>query len=271
MKGHQISVTDLNARRRDAVRLRLQGQKIAAVSAATGRSAPTIIGAVRSYRDGGWNAVEVSPRKGRPPREAEGIPAQHLHALVQAMLAGPPDSAGLPQKLWSRRAVGEWLKRHGSERTSAGTMARLTQTLGLEFDDKALPQAVEASDDKPVRWSGSETYLPAWPGVPADSGKIGLLVARDPRGQLLWLAFAGPLEARHYQQFLERIATRRAAIELNVPGSARLLRVPELREWLAANSTSVGLVDPEVGSLSALASPMILQAAMPAPHERSSM
>jgi sulfate adenylyltransferase subunit 2 len=270
MKGHQISVDDLNARRREAVLLRLQGQKLTAVSASTGLSAPTIISAVRAYRDGGWNAVQVSPRKGRPPREVEGIPAAHLHALIQAMLAGPPDTAGLPQKLWSRRAVGDWLKRHGSERTSAGTMARLSQTLGLDFDDKALPQAIEATDGKPARWFGIESYLPAWPGVPADSGKIGLLVARDARGQLLWLAFAGPLEARHYQAFLERIATRRTVVELGVPGSARLLRVPELREWLEAHRDAVRLTDPQVGSPSALASPSVLRAAMP-PPERMSM
>jgi len=271
MKGHQISVADLNARRREAVRLRLQGQKIAVVSVATGLSAPTIIGAVRAYRDGGWNSVEVSPRQGRPRREAEGIPAEHLHALVQAMLAGPPDEAGLPQSLWSRRAVGDWLKRHGSERTSAGTMARLSQTLGLEFDDKALPQALEAHSGKPARWSGIETYVAAWPGVPADSGKIGLLVARDARGQLLWLAFAGPLEASHYRVFLERIAMRRNSVELSVPGSARLLRVPELREWLDAHRDAVRLSDPQVGAPSALASPSVLRAAAPHTVTRSPM
>ena len=270
MKGHQISVVDLNARRREAVLLRLKGEKLAAVSAATGLSSPTIIGAVRAYRDGGWNAVEVSPRKGRPKRDAEGIPAEHLHALVQAMLAGPPDTAGLPQALWSRKAMGGWLKRNGSDRTSAGTMARLTQTLGLEFDDKALPQATEAVGGQPARWSGLETYVPAWAGVPADSGKIGLLVARDARGQLLWLAFAGPLEARHYQLFLERIAARRTAVELAVPGSARLLRVPELREWLEARRGTVRLCDPEVGTLSALASTSILRAAAPLLAERTS-
>src|SRR5438132_1157235 len=105
LKGHQISVADLNVRRRDAVRLRLQGQKLAAVSAATGLSQPTIISAMRRYQDGGWNAVKVSPRKGRPKREAEGVTPEHLHALVQAMLAGPPDQAGLPLSLWSRKAM----------------------------------------------------------------------------------------------------------------------------------------------------------------------
>ena len=94
MKGHQVSVADLNARRREAVRLRLQGEKLAAVAAATGLSTPTIIGAVKAYRDGGWNAVQVSPRQGRPRRDAEGIPAENQNGLVQAMLAGPPDAPG---------------------------------------------------------------------------------------------------------------------------------------------------------------------------------
>jgi sulfate adenylyltransferase subunit 2 len=271
LKGHQISVEDLNARRREAVRLRLQGEKLAAVSATTGLSQPTIIGAVRAYRDGGWNAVQVSPRKGRPPRDAEGIASELLHRLVQAMLAGPPNAAGLPQGLWSRKAMGEWLKLHGSDRTSAGSVARLCQQLELDFDDKTLPPAVEGTTDRPARWHGIETYRAAWPGVPADSGRIGLLAARDSRGQLLWLAFAGPLEARHYLAFLERIAVRRALVELGVPGSSRLMRVPELREWLDAHRETVRLSDPEVGALSALASsPPVARVAAPRP-ERTSM
>jgi sulfate adenylyltransferase subunit 2 len=242
-----LSVAELNARRREAVRLRLQGQKLAAVSATTGLSQPTIIGAVQAYRQGGWNAVQVSPRQGRPKREAEGIAPKHLHGLVQAMLAGPPDASGVSQRLWSRKAMGEWLKAHGSERTSAGTMTRLTQQLGLEFDDKALPPATES------RWHGIEVYR----------DNIGYIVARDSRGQLLWLAFAGPLDAKHYLAFLERIAARRALVELAVPGSSRLARVPELREWLDAHRDSVRLVDPEVGALSALASHSVLRAAAP--------
>jgi sulfate adenylyltransferase subunit 2 len=257
-----VSVTELNARRREAVRLRLQGQKLASVSASTGLSQPTIISAVRAYREGGWNAVQVSPRQGRPKREAEGIAPGHLHALVQAMLAGPPDASGLSQRLWSRKAMGDWLKAHGGERTSAGTVTRLTQMLGLEFDENTLPPATES------RWHGIETYRAAWPGVPADSGKIGLIVARDSRGQLLWLAFAGRLEAKHYLQFLERIAVRREPVELAVPGSSRLARVPELSEWLDAHRDSVRLVDPEVGALSVLASPSVIHAAAAPPFSR---
>jgi sulfate adenylyltransferase subunit 2 len=232
-----VSVTELNARRRKAVRLRLQGQKLAAVAASTGLSQPTIISAVRAYRDGGWNAVQVSPRKGRPKREAEGIAPEHLHGLLQAMVAGPPDADGVSQHLWSRKAMGEWLKAHGGDRTSAGSMARLTQQLGLEFDDKALPPATES------RWHGIEFYR----------DNIGFIVARDPRGQLLWLAFSGSLDAKHYVAFLERIAARRSLMVLAVPGSSRLARVPELREWLDAHSDSVRLIDP----------PSVLRAAPP--------
>src|SRR4051812_42758363 len=110
MNGNQISVEDLNAKRREAVRLRLQGQKLAVVAASTGLSTPTIIAAVHAYREGGWNAVQVSPRKGRPRREAQGVPAEHIGGLVEAMLAGPPDIPGSPQSLWSRKAIGEWLR-----------------------------------------------------------------------------------------------------------------------------------------------------------------
>jgi sulfate adenylyltransferase subunit 2 len=264
LKGHQISIADLNVRRREAVRLRLQGQKLAAVSASTGLSQPTIISAMRAYRDGGWNAVQVSPRKGRPKREAEGVAPEHLHGLVQAMLAGPPDAAGLPHSLWNRKAMGEWLKGHGGDRTSAGSMARLMPQLGLEFDERTLPPATES------RWHGIETYAAAWPGIPADAGRVGLLVVRDSRGQLLWLAFAAPLAAAHYLSFLERIATRRTLVELAVPGSARLMRVPELRDWLDAHRDVVRLVDPEVGSRSALAPPALARQPAPRP-ERTSM
>src|SRR5438132_98909 len=66
-------------------------------------------------------------------------------------------------------------------------------------------------------------------------------------------------------------ARRWSVVELAVPGSARLLRLPELREWLAAHRDAVRLSDPEVGAPSALALPSILRGAAPVAAERSSM
>src|SRR4051812_19177577 len=136
MNGNQSSVEELNAKRREAVRLRLQGEKLAAAAATTGLSAPTVIAAVRAYREGGWPAVEVSRLRGRPPREQEGIGDEHMPALVQAMLAGPPSHVDIELPLWSRKAVALWLRRHGVSRSSPSAMARLCLVLGLDFDEQ---------------------------------------------------------------------------------------------------------------------------------------
>jgi sulfate adenylyltransferase subunit 2 len=246
LNGNQLTVERLNAQRREAVRLRLHGEKLAAVAASTGLSAPTVIAAVKAYRQGGWGAVEVSPRTGRPKLAQRGLDGAHAAALVQAMLAGPPDSHGLSERLWSRAAVGSWLARDPGARRSGGSVSKLCDALGLSFDEGALPSPSVNAAGLPRQY-GIERYLPGWPGVPADSGKIGLLCIRAARGQLLWLAFGGPLEPRHYLALLSRLPARKGIVELAIPGSARLLRVPELHDWLAAHAT-IHLIDPELGA-----------------------
>jgi sulfate adenylyltransferase subunit 2 len=247
MNGNQLSVEHLNAQRRVAVRLRLQGEKLAAVAATTGLSAPTVIAAVKAYRQGGWNAVRVEPRTGRPRGRQQAKDADKTAALGRAMLAGPPDAHGCAETLWSRKAVSQWLVRHGAKR-SGGTVSRLCDALGLDFDEGALPSP-SATEAGLLRQHGIERYVPAWPGLPSDGGgKIGLLCIRASRGQLLWMAFAGPLQARHYLALLSRLPARKRPIELAVPGSARLQSVPELRDWLAAHASSVRLVDPGLGA-----------------------
>ncbi|MDB5870628.1 MAG: cysD [Ramlibacter sp.] len=270
MNGNQLSVDDLNAKRRQAVRLRLQGEKLAVVTASTGLSSPTVIAAVKAYRQGGWSAVEVSPRQGRPPKAEEGMSLRHVHALVQAMLAGPPDVAGLPHALWNRKAIGDWLARQPGARSSPGAVTRLCQALDLDFDDGSLGSP-ESTPEGWMRCHGVERYLPAWPGVPADSGKIGLLCVKGVRGQLLWLAFSGPLEARHYLALLTRLFPRRTPLELAIPGSARLLRVAELSEWLDAQPGALRLIDPELGAPTSATSNTHIHSAPVTRAERTAM
>jgi sulfate adenylyltransferase subunit 2 len=254
LNGNQLTVDDLNAKRRQAVRLRLQGEKLAVVTASTGLSTPTVISAVKAYRQGGWNAVEVNPRKGRPPKAEAGLDTRHVHSLVQVMLAGPPDAAGLSHPLWSRKAVGDWLALQPGAKRSAGAVAKLCAALNLDFDEDVLASPATGAGDA-TRYHGIERYLPAWPGVPADSGKIGLLCVKAARGQLLWLAFAGPLDARHYIALLDRLLSRRGVLELAIAGSSRLMRVRELREWLDAQAGKLCLIDPELGSPSIVGAP----------------
>ena len=65
------TIQELNALRRRAVELRLDGRTVRATAEETGLSAPTVTAALKAYRDGGWEAVPVAPR-GRKPGGAEG-------------------------------------------------------------------------------------------------------------------------------------------------------------------------------------------------------
>src|SRR5437867_3092016 len=60
--GRNISVEDLNARRLNAVRLRLSGLSTAETALRAGLSQTTVIAAVKAYQNGGWSAVPVAPR-----------------------------------------------------------------------------------------------------------------------------------------------------------------------------------------------------------------
>jgi sulfate adenylyltransferase subunit 2 len=58
-------IAALNARRRRAVELRIDGLSLSQIHAATGLSVPTIIQACRAFEAGGWAAIAVGAR-GRP-------------------------------------------------------------------------------------------------------------------------------------------------------------------------------------------------------------
>jgi adenylyl-sulfate kinase len=76
--GRNVTVSVLNQRRADAVRLRLSGLTIEETARKSGLSAPTVIQACKAYRSGGWSAVPVGPRgRGikRDPRRSVNVVA----------------------------------------------------------------------------------------------------------------------------------------------------------------------------------------------------
>jgi sulfate adenylyltransferase subunit 2 len=249
------STSDLNTRRRQAVALRLEGQKLAAVTASCGLSAPTVIAAMKSYRQGGWAAVDVRPGRGRPPRDKEGLPADVLAALWKVLPSAPED-AGLPaHSLWNRQALVDWLKQQGCSR-SMSAVGRLCAQLGID-PETDVPLPAERIGHT-LKLHVCERYVTA-----PDGARIGVLCTRTSRGQLRFVAFEAPLQVRHCLAFLSRLLPLSAGpIELRWPGAARVLRDPELSAWLAAHAR-LTLADPEIGSPAVIVS----RAAKPAPAE----
>ena len=98
VNGRSITVEALNERRLNAVKLRLSGLSVAETALQAGLSRPTVIGAVRAYQSGGWNAVPVAPR-GRGIKKidakAQGS-GPHVRHLSKHFV-GDTDRNGLPQ------------------------------------------------------------------------------------------------------------------------------------------------------------------------------
>jgi sulfate adenylyltransferase subunit 2 len=75
--GRNISVRELNDRRIYAVKLRLSGLSIAETAMKSGLSQPTVIGACKAYKAGGWSSVPVGSRgRGRKMSAANLQPAE---------------------------------------------------------------------------------------------------------------------------------------------------------------------------------------------------
>jgi sulfate adenylyltransferase subunit 2 len=74
--GRNVALGELNRRRQEAVRRRLDGATIDEAAAGTGLSRPTVIRAFKAYQSGGWEAVPVA-RRGRRPRQRDSSTPPH--------------------------------------------------------------------------------------------------------------------------------------------------------------------------------------------------
>jgi sulfate adenylyltransferase subunit 2 len=101
MDGRNVTVEELNERRLSAVKLRLSGVSVAETARRIGLSQPTVIGAMKAYRKGGWNAVPVAPRgrgvKKRPTAQVREQDIKHLMNYAEPSAVGlmPDTDAGV--------------------------------------------------------------------------------------------------------------------------------------------------------------------------------
>ena len=105
--GRNIKVEELNERRLAAVRLRLAGISIAETAARSGLSQPTVIGAVKAYKEGGWASVPVAPRGRGIKKVSEPAPSPQnikyfstpaAHRQPPTEVADPPPTLSDPAR-----------------------------------------------------------------------------------------------------------------------------------------------------------------------------
>ena len=185
----------LNKMRREAVKLRLQGQKITEISKATGLSAPTIIAAHKMFKEGGWDAVDSQPR-GRSQGQNQRLSMEQLTALRNLVLSPPPQqAAGSATDLWTVASLEKHLKDDLKQKISPRTLSRYLAEIGLQTENQLklardsglYTHWFESGYAKIVASAKATRSTLLWTHYTSIDDST-LIYAHTPRGKCCWLS-----------------------------------------------------------------------------------
>jgi sulfate adenylyltransferase subunit 2 len=244
MDARNLPAEIVNERRRQAVKLRLSGMTVAAVSAAVDLSAPTVIAAHKAYVEGGWDAVLLK-RRGRLSGSGRKLDTTLEERLLVAMLDRLPDALGLPFPLWSDEAIAAWFAQQGAAVPPRRSLARYRGNWGvlpvLTLEAEAALQVrlapTPATRAHDAFWIGAMPWSPP-PPAPAGSARW-LLFARGTRGRLYWAACAHAPQPADWIALCRKLAgSGTRPLHLAVSGLAPAHRA-ELGAWMSTQMPPV--------------------------------
>ena len=243
MAALTANLSHLNAQRRRAVQLRVDGHSLTRVREETGLSVPTIIGAFKAFTHGGWHAVDVGAR-GRPQGTGRALTLDQESELALLALYGPPEAAGLAAPLWSADAVADCAQRRFGvdlhPRAAARCLARWGLTLVALRDaaDRSPATAQWLAAQAPATRANGATRTwwcggLAAPAAASAGTSRGLLVAVDARGQIAWLPVASLSLQDAYVDFLGRLQAQTSSAVVAWLHGLDLRRAAVLNDWIA--------------------------------------
>ncbi|RUR42398.1 helix-turn-helix domain-containing protein [Vreelandella populi] len=221
-----------------AVKLRLDGLTVAAVSQRTGLSAPTVSAAWKAFREGGWAAVPVRPR-GRLKGQANVLDATVQQLLWDALYAGP----AADQPGWSSASLAAYLgDEHGIELTQRA-IEHWWESEGLKHEPWPL-DALAKQRSQRGRWYG-QSVAPLfaklkqaeqrWQGgvrkVVHPHRLVYQLYLHGPRGRLWMRCYQHPPMASDYLTAMRALSSK-GPVALVFHG-AWFSASPEVTAWLA--------------------------------------
>ncbi|MFW6021888.1 MAG: helix-turn-helix domain-containing protein, partial [Guyparkeria sp.] len=165
MASKHFSPEQVNRRRREAVRLRLDGVGVAEAARRAGVSAPTVTAALRAFRQGGWPAVDVGPR-GRP-RKARRAVDQDLGATLRALLDEDPG------RCWDVQGLSEAVKTRTGVCPDARAVRRYLSEWGLVPRRRPMPRGRTGPVGRCLDWAArrdAALLVGALRDVPGEAG-----------------------------------------------------------------------------------------------------
>ncbi len=208
----------LQERRLQAVRMRLEGKKLADISSAVGLSQPTIISAHKAFLAGGWPAVNQS-RRGRTAGSGSLSDADgHLRALLSRTR---PESASKAAKLWTAALLTSWLSEHHDI-----TITRKTAGRQIIHWQLAAPAFAEGE-------SAQRSKLPTFRLAVVQHADYMLFATKDARRQPLWLHQHGSLSRRMTLDFLDRLLEHAGKPFMLLINGINISSDPVLTQWFS--------------------------------------
>ncbi len=209
MARKHFSPEAVNHRRREAVRLRLDGLTVAQAAERAGVSAPTVTAAFAAFKHGGWPAVDVG-RRGRPRKaQSQAGPGmgEDMGAALQAELRESPGCC------WDVERLSEALEQRTGARPDARAIRRQLSDWGLVPRRGEMPRGKTGPIGKCLDWANAHdatVLVGALRNVPGDAPVAGgyQLTAQDARGRLWFALYAEPPRAQDYVAFWQTVAER---------------------------------------------------------------
>ena len=260
-----MALPELNARRRQAVALRLEGHTLQHAALASGLSMPTVVAAHKAWKQGGWDAVDVRPR-GRKPNGQRALTSEEEAELIAQ---------------WSQPGAGVWTLRRAA--SLARSLYPALEALAPSQLEPMVARLLSRADlTPPDTWDTwrriTQGPLAAWqqqelPGLrqlarEADAALLALaertlpgrpacqLAAHSGRGVASWrITAAWPTEddwIAFWQALREEVGLPLWLVTDNL----WLPKRPALAAWLAQHQEVVRLVHPPP-QRPALASPPV--------------
>jgi len=263
--GKRLSTEVLNERRRQAVKLRLSGMKLAAVAETVGLTRGTIISAMKAYKAGGWKAVAVKAR-GRSMGDGRSLNAEQEKTIRTMICDRTPDQLKLPYALWTRSAVGDLIHQQLGIKLPVRTVGHYLERWGftpqkpirkayeqrpaavkkwLEEEYPAIAQRAKAEGAE-IHW-GDETglrsddvrgrsYAPKGqtPVIQVCSNRecLSLISSVTNQGKVRWMVFGGALNAKILIRFLKRLIQSARRKVFLILDNLRVHHAKVVREWL---------------------------------------
>lgn len=247
MSAKHSTPEELNRRRLQAVKLRLDGLTVAATAAQTGLSAPTVSAAWKAFREGGWETVPVRPR-GRKAGQAPRLDNAAQQALCARLAELPPgvEAAWSSDKLAealkaeghrvSPRAIDHWLAARDlkPEPLALEGLERRRSTAGRWYRHQVQPLLEQVHRDGGALWQGGVRV--SHPDKDSDEPRRYQLYLHGKRGRLYSRCFAAPPLAEEYLALFERLLDQADGKPVALVFRGACFRaVPAIHRWLEKN------------------------------------